>query len=81
MKRLSSTLSRKSWLTINKSIIRPNLDYANIFYEKHFNKSFSKRKKGTVQYKLALVITGMIKETFHDRLYKELGLESLGDRR
>ena len=39
------------------------------------------QKTETVQYKLALVITGTIKETFHDRLYQELGLESLGDRR
>ena len=40
-----------------------------------------KKKKETVQYKVALLITATIKETFHDRLYQELGSEPLGDRR
>ena len=44
---------------------------------KLFNESF-KRKTEMVQYKAALVITGMIKI---DRLYQELGLESLVDKR
>ena len=34
-----------------------------------------------VHYKAALVITGAIKGTSRDRLYQELGLESLEDRR
>ena len=34
-----------------------------------------------VQYKPALVITGAIKGTSRDRLYQELGLEPLADRR
>ena len=33
MKRFSSTLSRKSMLTIYKSFVRPNLDYADTFYD------------------------------------------------
>ena len=80
MKRLSLTLSRKSLLTICKSFVRPILDYADIIYDKPFNKSF-KRKIEMVQYRAALVITGAIKGTSRDRLYQELGLESLPDRR
>ena len=80
MKRLSLILSRKSLLTIYKSFVRPNLDYADIIYDKPFNESF-KRKIEMVQYKAALVITGAIKGTSRDRLYQELGLESLADRR
>ena len=34
-----------------------------------------------VQYKAAFVITDAIKRTSRDRLYQELGLESLADRR
>ena len=34
-----------------------------------------------VHYKAALVITGTIKRTFRVRLYQELGLESLADKR
>ena len=33
------------------------------------------------QYKVALVITDMIKETSRDRCYYEVGLESLTDKR
>ena len=80
MKRLSLILSRKSLLTIYKSFVRSNLDYAVIIYDKPFNESF-KRKIEMVQYKAALVITGAIKGTSRDRLYQELGLESLEDRR
>ena len=43
MKRLSLFLSRKSLLTIYKSFVRPNLDYADIIYDKPFNESFKRK--------------------------------------
>ena len=45
MKRISLILSRKSLLTICKSFVRSNLDYADIIYDKSFNESFKKKKK------------------------------------
>ena len=45
MKRLSLILSRKSLLTIYKSFVRPNLDYADIIYDKPFNEPFKKNLK------------------------------------
>ena len=80
MKRFSLILSRKSLLTIYKSFVKTNLDYADIIYDKPFNKSF-KTKIEMVQHKAALVITGAIKGTSRDILHQELGLESLADRR
>ena len=80
MKRISLILSRKSLLTIYKSFVRPNLDYADIIYDKPLNESF-KRKTEMVQYKAALVITSAIKGTSRDRPYQDLGLESLADRK
>ena len=80
MKRLYLILSRKSLVTIYKSFIRPNLDYADIIFGKPFNESF-KRKIQKVQYKAAFAITGAIKGISRDTLYQELGLESLADRR
>ena len=38
MKRLSLILSRKILLTIYESFVRPNLDYADLIYDKPFNK-------------------------------------------
>ena len=80
MKKLSLFLSRKTLLTIDKSFVRLNLDYADIIYGKPFNESF-KTKIEMIQYRAALVITGAIKGTSRDRLYQEIGLESLADRR
>ena len=37
MKKLSVTLSRKHLLTIYKSFVSPNLDYADIIYDKRLN--------------------------------------------
>ena len=39
------------------------------------------KKLEMVQYKAALVVTGAIKDTSRDRIYRELGLESLAERR
>ena len=77
---LSLILSKKSLLTIHKSIVRPNLDYADIIYDKTFHESFKEKIK-MVQYKAALVITGAIKGTSGDRLYQELGVKSLAVKR
>ena len=59
--------------------MRPNSDYADIIYDKPFNGSF-KTKIEMIQYWAALVITGAIKGTSGDCLYREIGLESLADR-
>ena len=80
MKKLSLTLSRNSLLTIYKTFVRPILDYADIIYDKPLTESF-KDKLEMVQYNAALVITGAIKGTSRDRIYKELSLESLAERR
>ena len=80
MEKLSEFLSRKSLLTIYKSFVRPNLDYADIIYDKPLNESF-KKKIILVQHNAALIITGAIKWTCRDKIYQELGLESLADRR
>ena len=65
---------------IKEKLANNILDYAGIIYDKPFNESF-KRKIEMVQYRAALVITGAIKGTSHHRLYQELGLESLADRK
>ena len=58
-------------LKIFKSFVRPNLDLANIIYDKPLIESF-KRKTEMVQYKATLEITDAITGTSRDRLYQEL---------
>ena len=57
------------------------MGFANVRSEnKPLNESF-KKKIESVQYNAALIITGAIKGTCRDKIYQELGLESLADRR
>ena len=80
MKKLSLIPSGKSLLTIYKSFVRSNIDYADIIYNKLSNESL-KRKIKMVHYNAALIKTGAFKGSLHDKIYQELGLESLADRR
>ena len=73
-------MPRKSLLTIYKAFLRPLVDYGDIIYDQPQNESFC-NKLESVQYKAALAITGAIQETSRDKLYQELGLESLKSRR
>ena len=73
-------LPRSASLTIYKSFIRPHLDYGDILYDKPNNENFQ-TKIEQVQYRACLAITGAIKGTSRERLYDELGLHSLIERR
>ena len=67
-------------LTIYKTFVRPHEDHADITYDKPDNESF-KDWVEKVQHNAALAVTGTIKDTLRERIYNELGLESLADRR
>ena len=60
--------------------MRPLVDYGDIIYDQPQNESFCEKIE-SVQYRVALAITGAIQGTSHDKLYHELGLESLKSRR
>ena len=80
MKRLSVHLPRSALLTIYKSFIRPHLDYGDILYDKPNNENFQ-NKIEQVQYRACLAITNAIRGTSRKKLYDELGLHSLIERR
>ena len=63
-----------------KAFIRPHLDYGDVVYDFPGNASFM-QKLESVQYNASLAITGCFRGTSRDKLYSELGLESLADRR
>ena len=71
---------RDSLLCIYKSYVRPKLDYGDIIYDNPGNESF-KQKLEFIQYNAALAVTGAFRGTSREKLYNELGLESLSDRR
>ena len=78
-KKLSISFPRNALLRIYKSFVRSHLDYADIIYDKPNNASF-KNKIENVQYRACIAMTGTIQGTSRERLYCELGLESLTDR-
>ena len=77
---LLNVLPRHSLLTINKTFLRPHLDYSDVVYDKVFNESFHKKRE-SVQYNAAVAMKGAIRGTNTEKLYQKLGLESLQNRR
>ena len=80
LRKLQSILPRTSLLTIYKLFVRPHLDYGDIVYDQPWNDAFSTELK-TVQCNAASAITGAIKGTSRGKLYQELGLKDLQQRR
>ena len=69
-------MPRKSLVTIYKAFLRRLLDYGDIIYEQPHNVSFCEKLE-SVQHKAALAITGAIQGTSRNKIYEELGIESL----
>ena len=80
LRKLSTLLPRQILLTIYKSFIRPHLDYGDVIYHQPLNESLSNWTE-SVQYKAALAITGAIQGSPREKLYQELSLEYLRQRR
>ena len=70
IKKLSTSVSIQSLLTIYKSFVRPVLDYGDIIYDKLHKGSFIEKIE-RVQYNACLVIPGAFKSTLRERLYQE----------
>ena len=65
IRELQPVILRAALLTIYKSFLRPRLDYGDAIYDHAFNDSF------------ALAITGAIRGSSREKLYPELGFDSL----
>ena len=69
-----------SLVRIYKAFVRPHLYYAEIIYDQHGKENFTQSFE-SVPYNAVLVITGCFRGNSREKLYSELGLESLSDRR
>ena len=73
--------SRKHQKIRHPSIyFRPHLDYGDVIYDQSYNNTFH-QKMEPIQYNAALAITGAIRGCSREKLYQELGLESLQQQR
>ena len=80
LRKLQNLLPRRSLVTIYKSFIRPHIDYGDVIFDQAYNKSFHEKLEN-FQYNASLAITGAIRGTSKEKLYQELGFESLQHRR
>ena len=80
LRKLQNILPRPPLRTIYKSFIRSHLDYWDIIYDQAYNISFH-QKIESIQCNAALAITGAIRGISREKLYHELGSESLVSRR
>ena len=71
----------ESLIMIYTAFVRPRLDYGDILYNQAFNLSFQQKLESIIQNRACLRITGAIRGTSREKIYQELGLESLQSRR
>ena len=78
-------LSRNTLSELYKLYVRPHLDYGDVIYHvpqrDDCSGNYLMEKLESVQYSTALVVTGTWRGTSQERLYNELGWESLSSRR
>ena len=75
LKKLSNLLPRQALVTIYKAFIRPHVPY-----DQAFNNSLH-AKMESIQYNACLAVTGTMRGKSREKIYQELGLESLHLRR
>ena len=79
LKYLSKYVDRNVLNLAYKLYVRPHLDYGDIIY--HNQRADLMQLIEQVQYKAALIVSGCWQGTSRERLYDDLGWESLSDRR
>ena len=67
-------------VNIYKAFMIPYLDCRDVIFDQAFNNSFHQGLE-YIQYSAVLAIAGAIKGTSKEKLYQELGFESLQSRR
>ena len=80
LRKLQLILPRHSLIKIYKTFISSHLDYGDVIYDHAFNESFLQCLE-SVQYNAAITITGATRGTSLEKLFQELGLETLKSRR
>ena len=79
IRKLQNLLLRTALITLYKAFVRLHLDYSDIFYDQAHNASFH-QKLESPQYYACLAITGAIRGSSREKIYQELGFESLQQR-
>ena len=85
LKFMSKYLPRNTLNELYKLYVRPHVDYGDVIYHipqgMDVSENYMMEKLESVQYSAALAVTGTWRGTSRERLYNELGWESLSSRR
>ena len=73
-------LPRRTLIARHKAFVWLYLEYGDVLYDQAFNNSF-KEKLESVQCNGCLALAGAIRDTSREKIYEELVLESVPDRR
>ena len=76
---LSMFVTRKVLDQVYKMYVRPHLDYGDVIFHDQVKDSMGILE--AIQYKAGLIVSGCWRGTNRVKLYKELGWESLSERR
>ena len=80
LRKLQNILPRTALMTIYKTFVRPHLDYGDVIYDEAYNETFH-QKLESIQYNACLALSRVITGSSREKLYQELGLQSLQRRR
>ena len=82
LRKLQNLLSRSTLITIIRTLyfVRPHIDYGDILFDQTYN-SYFHEKLESVQYSTYLALTRAIRGSSKEKIYQELGSESLQVRR
>ena len=73
---MQKNLLRLVLITMYNAFVRPHLDYGNIIYDEAYNKTFY-QKLESAQCNACLALSGAIRGSSREKLYRKLGLEYL----
>ena len=76
LRKLYNSIPRQALIFIYKAFFRPHLDYGDVLYGWTFT-NYLHAKMESIQYNACFAIAGAISCTSKEKLYQELGLESL----
>ena len=76
LRKSKNFLPRPVLMTMYKAFVRPHLDYGDIIYDEAYDETFH-QKLESIQYNACLALSGAIRGSSKEKLYQELGLESL----
>ena len=77
LRKLQNTLPRRSSIIIYKLFIRPHPDYGDIIDDPAYNFLFHQNIESIQYSDAALAITVAVRGTSNEKIYQELGFESL----